>query len=93
MKLGPITKLGKISNVTSKKINDDFIQQIVTYLSFFEFTANLEQSGSRIPDEWSVKSHFINSNILSYKNWKQNQKICNTTVILSIFFPKNADFL
>ena len=33
-------------------------QQIVTSLSFFLFIANLQQSGSRIPDAWSVKVTF-----------------------------------
>ena len=29
-------------------------RQVVTSLSFFGFMVNLEQSGSRIPDAWSV---------------------------------------
>ena len=33
-------------------------RQIVTSWSFFQFMANLEQSGSRIPDAWSVKFKF-----------------------------------
>ena len=41
---------------------------------------------------------FINSNLLSYKNWKQNSKISNTALTLLLwvkvlFLPKNADFL
>ena len=41
---------------------------------------------------------FINSNILSYKNWKQNQKLFNLahTLLLWVkilFLPKSADFL
>ena len=41
---------------------------------------------------------FINNNLLSYKNWKQNYKISNTALILLhwvkvLFLPKNADFL
>ena len=32
--------------------------QIVTSLLFFEFIANLEQSGGRIPDAWCVKPTF-----------------------------------
>ena len=41
---------------------------------------------------------FINSNLLSYKNWKQDWKISNTapTLLLWVkvlFWPKNADFL
>ena len=35
--------------------------------------ADLEQSESRIPDGRSLQnSYFINSNLLSYKNWQQN---------------------
>ena len=41
---------------------------------------------------------FINNNLLSYKNWKQNSKISNTALTLLLwvkvlFLPKNADFL
>ena len=41
---------------------------------------------------------FINSNLLSYKNWKQNYRISNAALILILwvnvlFFTKNADFL
>ena len=41
---------------------------------------------------------FINSNFLSYKNWKQNQKTSNTFITLLfwvkvIFWPKHADSL
>ena len=42
---------------------------------------------------------FINSNLLSYKTWKQNYKISNIALILLLsklkvlFLPKNADFL
>ena len=51
MKLGLITKLDKRNKITSKKgLAITPCQQIVTPLSFFRFMANLEQSGSRIPD-------------------------------------------
>ena len=41
---------------------------------------------------------FINSDCLSYKNWRQNHKISNTALTLLrwvkvLFLPKNADFL
>ena len=39
-------------------------QKIVTLLSFLQFMANLEQSGSRIPDAESVK--FIFSLIVTF---------------------------
>ena len=39
---------------------------------------------------------FINSNLLSYKNWKQNQKIVNIAfipllLVKVLYLPKNAD--
>ena len=52
MKLGPVTKLDKRNMETSKKLTMASCRQIVTSLSF------LEQSGSRIPEAWSVKFTF-----------------------------------
>ena len=44
-------------------------RKTVTSLPFFQFTANLEQPGSWIPNAQSVKLiFFINGNLLSYKN-------------------------
>ena len=60
MKLGLVTKLEK-NKTTSKKFDDDFN---VNSLPFFQFTANLEQFGSRIPDAESVK--FIFSLIVTF---------------------------
>ena len=64
MKLGPVTKLAKRNKTTSKKFDDDLISENVTPLPFFQFAANLEQSGSRILDAWSVK--FIFSLIVTF---------------------------
>ena len=50
MKLVPVTKLDKRNKATSKKITMASCCRIVTPLSFFQFMANLEQSGSRIPE-------------------------------------------
>ena len=55
----------------------------------------------RMPGSESIVSKsyiFINSNLLSYKNWKQNEKISNIAFTLLLwvkvlFFQKNADFL
>ena len=47
-KLGPVTKLEK-RNATSKKKSQSL---------FFQFIANLQPSGSRIPDAWSIKLTF-----------------------------------
>ena len=50
MKLGPVTKLYKRNKATSKKLMVTSCRKIVTSLSFFQFMANLEQCGSRIPN-------------------------------------------
>ena len=73
-------------------------QKIVTSLLFFQFMANLKQSGNGILDTVCKTYIFINSNLLSYKNWKQNSKISNTALALTLwvkilFSPKNTDFL
>ena len=47
-------------------------REIGTSLLFLEFLANLEQSRSRIPKTESPSYVFSNSNLLSYKNSKQN---------------------
>ena len=56
MKLGSVTKLYRKNTITSKKMKS--FQKIVTSLSIFQFMANLEQSGSRMSDAWSVKLRF-----------------------------------
>ena len=58
MKLGKVTKLDKKNKTTSKKLMMTSCRRIVTLLLFFQFTVNLEQSGSRIPDAESVKLMF-----------------------------------
>ena len=56
MKLGPVTKFNKKKKHSHvKKIDDDVMLEIVTSLSFFQFTANLEQSRNCIPNAWSAK--------------------------------------
>ena len=59
MKLVPVTKLDKRNTAISKKLDNDVIlwQSVMSFL-FFRFRANLKQSGSRIPDAWSVKLTF-----------------------------------
>ena len=58
-KLGQVTKLDKRNKPQSKDIDGDVMwRQIVKSLDFFQFTVNLEQSGSRIPDAQSVKLIF-----------------------------------
>ena len=50
MKLRPVTKLDQKNKTTSKKFDDGATSKIVEPLPFFQFTVNLEQSGSWIPD-------------------------------------------
>ena len=58
MKLGAVTKLDKRNKITSKNLTTTSCRNIVTSLSFFEFLANLEQSGGRIPNTESAKVIF-----------------------------------
>ena len=44
MKLGPVTKLEKRNEATSKKINNDVISSNCDFIAFFVFMASLEQS-------------------------------------------------
>ena len=57
MKLGPVIKLYKRNKTTSKS-DDDVMSANCGVIVFFEFMANLEQSGSRIPDAQSGKLTF-----------------------------------
>ena len=58
MKVGPVTKLDKRNKTSQKKLTMTSCRRIMTLLPFFQFTANLEQSGSRIPDAQTVKLIF-----------------------------------
>ena len=49
MKLEPVTKIHKRNKITSKNLTMTSFWKIVTSLSFFQFKATLEQSGSQIP--------------------------------------------
>ena len=74
-------------------------RQIMTLLSFSQFIVNLEQSGTRDSGRMVYNSYiFINSNLLPYKNFKQNRKISNIahTLLLwakVLFLTKNIDLL
>ena len=59
MKLGPVTKLDKRNKTAPKKMVMTSCQQMMRSLSFFQFMANLEQSGSPIPVAQSVKLTFL----------------------------------
>ena len=55
MKLGPLTKIGKKNRATPKNFDDDVnLGNCEVIVFFFQFMANLEQSGSRIPNAGSV---------------------------------------
>ena len=49
MKLVPLSKLDKKNTMNSKKFCDDAMSS-----SFFQFTVDWEQSGSRILNVWSI---------------------------------------
>ena len=48
-KLGPVTKLDNRKKTTSKNFDDGVISKNCDVIDRFQFTANFEQSGSRIP--------------------------------------------
>ena len=61
MKLAPVHQQRNLTRETKqrqKNLTMTSPQQIVTSLSFFQFMANLEPSGSRIPEAESVKLTF-----------------------------------
>ena len=74
MKFEPATKLDKRNKTTSKNLTMTSCPKIVTSLLFFQFMANLEQSGipdCKRPDSAGTVCKLyisINSNLLSYKN-------------------------
>ena len=73
MKLGPVTKLDKRNKTTSKKFDDGVMSEncdvIVIFPIFGQFGA-IQKPDSRCT---VCKTYiFINSNLLSYKYWKQN---------------------
>ena len=70
MKLEPVTK-GEHSNV--KKIDDDIMSEncdvFVIFLIYGQFGAVRKPDSRHMVCKTYI---FINSNLLSYKNWKQN---------------------
>ena len=73
MKLGPVTKINKRNTTTSKKHDDDVILEnfdvIVFFLVYSWFAAFRKLVSWRMVCKTYI---FISSNLLSYKNWKQN---------------------
>ena len=100
MKLGPEPKLDKRKKPTSKNFDGDVIPEricnvIFILLIYGQFWAIL------YPNFWRIvcKTYiFINSNLLSYKKWKQNWEISKTAITLLLWIkvlllPRNADVL
>ena len=83
MKIGPVTKIDKRNTETSKKIDDDVMSKncdvIIVFLIYSQVGAIPKPDSGRTVCETNI---FINSNLLSYKNWKQSYKISNATFIL-----------
>ena len=52
MKLGEVTKLDKKNKTTAEKVDDDIMSKNCDAIVIFQFTANLEQAGSLIPDAY-----------------------------------------
>ena len=99
MKVGPVSKLEKRNTAILKKILTMALYQncvVIVILWIYGQFGAIRKSGS---GRKVYKNYiFINSNLLSYKNWKQNYRISNAALILILwvnvlFFTKNADFL
>ena len=73
MKLGPVTKLDKRNKTTSKKFDNDVMSEncdvIVIFSIYGQFGATWKPDSGCIVCKTYI---FINSNLFSYKNWKQN---------------------
>ena len=91
MKPGPVTKLDKRNNKTSKNSTMRSCQQTVTSMSFFQFITNLEQSGSWIPDTWSVKNTF-SLTVTFYLTKTANRNEKSLTQLSYYYFEKKYNF-
>ena len=73
MKLGTVTKSEKRQKMTSKKFDDDIMSgncdAIVIFPIYVQFGAIRKPDSGHIVFKTYI---FINSNLLSYKIWKQN---------------------
>ena len=73
MKLRPVTKLDKRNKTPFKNIDDELMSEnydvIVIFRIYGQFGAIRKPDCGRIVYKTYI---FINSNVLSYKNWKQN---------------------
>ena len=98
MKFRAVTKIDKRNKTTSKKIDDDSMLEDCDVIAispiYGQFGAIRKTDSGHIVCKTSF---FINSNLLSYENWRQNKKVSNTTLtpllwVKVLFLPKNADF-
>ena len=84
MKFGPVTKLDKRNKtISKKKLTMTPYRKTVTSLSFFQFMANLDQSGSRIPDAQPVEVIF-SSTVTFYLTKTENRTKISLTLGTSV---------
>ena len=72
--------------------------QTMMSLSFLQFMVSLEQSGTLIPDAWSlILNIFINNNLYFYEDWKTELKNLyhnsHTNAMSKVTFSKKDDCL
>ena len=73
MKLGPVTKLDKGNKITSKKFDDDVMSVNFDVIVIFPIYGQSGAIRKPVSRRIVCKAYiFINSNLLSYKIWKQN---------------------
>ena len=88
MKYGPVIKFAKRNKTTSKIFDDNVISAYCDVIVIFPICgwsgAIQKPNSGRIVCKTYI---FINSNFLSYKNWKQNYKISNVALTL-LFWVK-----
>ena len=76
MKLGLVTNLDKRNKKKRKKIDDDVMSgnfDVTAIFSIYsQFRAIQKPNSERIVCKTYIFINIINSNILSYKKWKQN---------------------
>ena len=98
MKLGTVTKIYKTNGTRPKKVDDNVMLAdcgvIVIILTYGQFGALRKPYSGCIVCKTYI---FINSNLLSYWNWKQNCKISNTALTLLLwvkvlYLPKKGWF-
>ena len=86
MKLESVTKLDKRNTTTSKNFDNDVMTANCDVIVIFPINGQFETIRKSSSGRMVCKTYFlINSNLLSYKNWKQNKKISNTSLILLLW--------